>query len=276
MKRALLFLLSFCILNSLFAQWNYVSGASGPIYYAGGLVGIGTNSPGYGLDVNGSIHSSNTTYADSYSAGQAGLYVRGGSSGIKGDMIIQGYNSQAYWISGATNYLYIGGNGGTEPSQGAINIDYLGNVGIGTLNTGNGYKLAVNGTAVLDGVTVTTFSSNNPRATPWADFVFEKGYQLPSLQSVAAYIATNHHLAGIPTTAEVRKSGVDLGANQAKLLEKIEQLTLYAIDQKDRTDSLATENEKLRQITTAQDRRLTVLEQEVNSLKNMIKQNQLP
>jgi len=273
MKRTLLLLLSFCILNSLFAQWNYVSGTSGPIYYSGGLVGIGTNSPGYGLDVNGSIHSNNGIYGDTYSPGNIGVHVRGGASGVKADLVIQGYNDQAFWLTGDNGYFYIGGNGGTEPSQGAINIDLNGNVGIGTRNTTAGNKFAVNGTAVFDGVTVTTFSSNNPKTTPWADYVFEKGYQLPSLQSVAAYIAANHHLAGIPTTAEVRKSGLDLGANQAKLLEKIEQLMLYAIDQKDRTDSLATENEKLRQLTAAQDQRLTVLEQEVNSLKNMINKN---
>ncbi len=80
--------------------------------------------------------------------------------------------------------------------------------------------------------------------TPWADYVFSKYYQLPSLESIAAYIKANKHLPGIPSAAEVEKNGIDLGVNQARLLEKIEQLTLYTIELQKQVESLKTENEK--------------------------------
>lgn len=151
-----------------------------------------------------------------------------------------GTADQAWWISGSGNYLYIGGSGGVEPSKGAINIDGNGHVGIGTLNTSS-YNLNVDGTAVFDGITVKSFSGNNPKSTPWADYVFDKDYQLPSLDSLADYIKSNKHLPGIPTTEEVKKDGIDVAATEAKLLEKIEQLTLYTIELQKQIDALKAE-----------------------------------
>ncbi len=152
-------------------------------------------------------------------------------------------NWQAYWITGANGYLKIGGSGGAEPGTSAINVDYTGNVGVGTLNT-SGYKFSVAGSAVFDAVTVKSFSSTNPKGTPWADYVFDRNYQLPTLESVATYIKQNRHLPGIPTATEVEKNGLDLGATQAKLLEKIEELTLYTIELQKQVDLLKAQNEK--------------------------------
>jgi hypothetical protein len=252
MKRTVLFLLSFCILNSLFAQWNYFSGTSGPIYFNGGNVGIGTGtttSPGAALDVaSGSVLARLGLNVRTDPNSTITTYMSGPTTGTQScNMIFQANQGggNAFWLTGANYYLKIGHAGGSEAATAyPINIDYTGHVGINTLNT-SGYTFNVNGTAVFDGVTVTTFASNNPKAAPWADYVFDKGYQLPSLQSLAAYIAANHHLDGIPTTAEVQKNGLDLGANQAKLLEKIEQLTLYTIQLQQQVDSLQTANAKI-------------------------------
>lgn len=99
-----------------------------------------------------------------------------------------------------------------------------GNVGIGTNDT-KGYKLAVNGSAVFTLVKVI------PPATPWPDYVFHKTYTLRPLSEVEQFIQQNHHLPEVTPAAEVEKNGLDLGANQASLLKKIEELTLYAIEQ---------------------------------------------
>jgi hypothetical protein len=110
-----------------------------------------------------------------------------------------------------------------------IRIAPTGNVGIGVANPGT-YKLAVEGTMGARKVKVTQAS--------WSDFVFEKNYQLPSLKEVEEFIHTNKHLPGIPTTKEVEKNGLDVGDTQALLLQKIEELTLYIIQQQKEIDEL--------------------------------------
>jgi hypothetical protein len=276
MKKTLLLLLSLCALNSLFAQWNYVSGSSGPIYYNTGNVGVNTNNPGFTLDVFGTMHAGYGLITDDPIANGISAWIRGGSN-IGGNLVVQGDVAPgtawpAWWISGGSGYLKIGSNGGSEPSVSPINIDLSGHVGINTQNT-TGYTFNVNGTAVFDAVTVKSFSGNNPKGTPWADYVFDKDYQLPTLESLKVYIRQNGHLPGIPTAAEVEKNGFDLGATQAKLLEKIEQLTLYTIDLQKQADEYRDENKKLTQLVETQNQRFAALQQQIDELKKSNSKN---
>lgn len=109
-----------------------------------------------------------------------------------------------------------------------INDATAGNYMGGTLAIGTtdnkGYALAVNGSAVFTKAVV------KPNAS-WPDYVFKAGYRLPSLDSLAAYVRTNRHLPELPTAEEVQDKGVDLGNNQVLLLKKIEELTLYVMQQ---------------------------------------------
>lgn len=89
--------------------------------------------------------------------------------------------------------------------------------------------------------------------TNWSDFVFDKNYKLRSLAEVEKYINKNHHLPEIPSTEEVGKNGIDVAEMDAKLLQKIEELTLYVIEMK-------KENEK-------QNAKIEALEKENTSLK---------
>jgi hypothetical protein len=82
--------------------------------------------------------------------------------------------------------------------------------------------------------------------TVGADFVFEDDYQLMSLNDLEQQIKANKHLPGIPSAKEVEENGVSLGEMQAKLLQKIEELTLYVIDQDKKLDVLKEENEQLK------------------------------
>ncbi|CAL1516422.1 hypothetical protein [Chitinophaga sp. MM2321] len=99
-----------------------------------------------------------------------------------------------------------------------------GNVGIGTTDT-KGYKLAVNGSGIFTRLKVKSYGT-------WPDFVFDPGYQLHSLTDVEKYISLNKHLPGIPSAKEAEEEGIDLGDMNSKLLQKIEELTLYIIDMK--------------------------------------------
>ncbi|WP_417799966.1 hypothetical protein [Tenacibaculum sp.] len=97
-----------------------------------------------------------------------------------------------------------------------------GNVGVGTTTTGS-HKLAVEGSIGAREIKV--------EGSGWSDFVFEKEYELPTLKEVESHIKEKGHLKDIPSAKEVEKNGFYLGAMDAKLLQKIEELTLYTIQQ---------------------------------------------
>ena len=116
-----------------------------------------------------------------------------------------------------------------------------GNVGIGTRLAANpnGYKLAVNGTIGAKAVKVETSS------TTWADYVFLPSYRLRPLAEVESYIQAHSHLPEVPSAAEVEKNGHNLGEMDATLLKKIEELTLYLIEQNKQLQELKKGNEAL-------------------------------
>jgi hypothetical protein len=101
----------------------------------------------------------------------------------------------------------------------------------------SGCKLSVAGAIQAYDVTV-----NNT----WADYVFDSDYRLAPLTEVADYIKDHHHLPDIPSAEEVQQKGVSVGDMQAKLLAKIEELTLYMIQAEERNNRLEKENQDLR------------------------------
>jgi hypothetical protein len=113
------------------------------------------------------------------------------------------------------------------------------NIGIGTSDT-KGYKLAVAGSILTEGVKVALQSS-------WPDYVFDEHYTLENLTDLEKYINENKHLPNIPSAEIVRESGYELSAMDAKLLEKIEGLTLYLIDQNKKIEGLKREIDFLKE-----------------------------
>ncbi len=81
----------------------------------------------------------------------------------------------------------------------------------------------------------------------WADFVFSKNYQLPKLSEVENFIAKYGHLQHIPSEKEVVKEGIELGEMNRLLLQKIEELMLYSIDQDKRISKLEAQLSKFQQ-----------------------------
>ena len=96
-----------------------------------------------------------------------------------------------------------------------------GNIGIGTKNADT-WKLAVKGKIGIEEIKV---------ETDWADYVFKEGYDLPTLEKAEQHIQEKGHLINIPSAKEVAENGIQLGEMNMKLLEKIEELTLYTLKQ---------------------------------------------
>ena len=100
-----------------------------------------------------------------------------------------------------------------------------GKVLIGTSGLAIGaYSLAVNGSAIFTKAVVKLNTS-------WPDYVFDKNYTLLPLAEVEKFLHKNKHLPEVPSADEVIKNGIDLGDNQTILLKKVEELTIYLIEQ---------------------------------------------
>ncbi|SMC75262.1 hypothetical protein [Pedobacter africanus] len=191
-----------------------------------GNYGIGTFTPIGKFDVRGNAFIGTTDLV----LGSTGSFVQIDQGAIAGDTFTQ---IRAFSGGGnAVNDLILQNTGG--------------NVGIGTANP-KGYRLAVAGNMIAESVKVSL--QNN-----WPDYVFAKDYQLPTLQETEKHIKDKGHLQGIPSAAEVKANGIDLGEMNAKLLQKIEELTLHLIEQ----------NKMLK----TQQNALKVQQQEINALKS--------
>jgi hypothetical protein len=112
------------------------------------------------------------------------------------------------------------------------NLMAVGTVGIG-IAPQTGYSLAVNGGIVATSVKVEITSGGI-----FPDYVFKKDYNLRSLKEVEAYVNANSHLPEVPSAAEVAKSGINVADMDATLLKKVEELTLYMIQQQKEIEAL--------------------------------------
>ncbi len=105
------------------------------------------------------------------------------------------------------------------------------------------YGLLVKGGIMTEKIKVALASS-----TDWADYVFEPTYQqnMLSLREVEQFILEHKHLPNVPSAQEMADNGLDVTQTVAKLMEKIEELTLYAIEMDKQIKQLQTEKEELK------------------------------
>lgn len=228
-------------------------------------VGIGTTAPAYRLDVNGSINASSILINGAPFAGGGSQWITSGTSiyyNASGNVGIgtssptgklNVYNSGPTQIiignpntasggftsliagtsadSNGYGYLQAIQSSGTSLGGLILNKDG-GNVGIGTISPDA--KLAVKGQVHAQEVRVDLQGAAAP------DYVFESSYKLLSLQEVKDYISANKHLPEVPSAKEIEKNGVQLGEMNLLLLKKVEELTLYILEQEKRIKALET------------------------------------
>ncbi len=114
-------------------------------------------------------------------------------------------------------------------------------IGSGIAKTPAGYKLYVAGGMLTEKVKVALRNKSE-----WSDFVFEKGYKLAPLSEVSAFIKANGHLPGVPSADEMVSEGLDVAKMNAKLLEKVEELTLYMVNQQKQIQKLQNDNKQIK------------------------------
>ncbi|CCH02971.1 hypothetical protein FAES_4972 [Fibrella aestuarina BUZ 2] len=200
-------------------------------------VGIGTSAPARKLEVvSGTAGSSGLRLTNLTTAnpGTIATATRFLTVNAQGDVVLGSTTGarmgadEANWTAEGSNLI--------NANAGAVII------GSGIAKTPAGYRLFVKEGILTEKVKVAVANTNE-----WSDKVFEAGYNLRSLNQVEAHIKQHGHLPGVPSATEVVKEGIDVGKMDAKLLEKIEELTLYVIELKKETQALKVENARIKQ-----------------------------
>jgi hypothetical protein len=190
---------------------NYWGGNTSIGYDENGKVGIGLTAPVAKLQVNGGVDASLTTH---------GFIMAGLSNSVN---VVMDNNEIMARDNGTASTFHIQHDAGNLLLCGSG----TGQVGIGVTSDltlpDPEYLLAVDGKIISEEVRVEL-------SDDWPDYVFKADYQLKPLDELERDIEINGHLPGIPSAAVVEAEGFELGDMQRRLVEKVEELTLYILD----------------------------------------------
>lgn len=227
-------IITFLFFNTfVISDSGYVDENNNIYSHADGYVGIGTGTPasGYELTILSDTSSGALTARSQDSSNIIATFrYAGGSNGPR--VTIKGYDGATVdqaihfittQLSGNTN-IYFGDTSDTD----ILFIDTE-NGRVGVQTTSPDEALTVNGNIHAEKLTVSAVS---------ADFIFEEDYDLRSIKEVESFIKDNGHLPDIPAAKEVETNGMDVGDMNTRLLQKIEELTLYIIQQEKRITEL--------------------------------------
>ncbi len=182
-----------------------------------GNIGVGNVIPTTPLDVSGNILLRN--YQNSVGGGSTLQFSSYGANNEHPGARIRDYLDYASGADSQSRLILSSYYGGYKDELTLVN----GKIGINKINPA--YELDVNGQIHTKGILVNT--------TGFPEFVFNKNYKLKSLKEVESFIIQNYHLPELPSQRQAIKQGIDLAEMNKKLLQKVEELTLYIIE-KDR------------------------------------------
>jgi N-acetylneuraminic acid mutarotase len=169
----------------------------------------------------------------------ATLQVKRGT-GFYGTAAFEGTTYNSHFNYSTDEHTYI--RGGKNFSRVYINELNGGKVIIGNITSlPVGYRLYVEQGILTERLRVAVNNSGS-----WADYVFADDYKLMPLEEVEAYIKEHNHLPNVPSADQMVENGIDVATVDAKLMEKIEELTLYMIEMKKEMKKLANENASIK------------------------------
>jgi hypothetical protein len=211
-----------------------------------GRVGIGSSSPMDKFHVEGDV-SMHTSYPfitldNTSTSGNAGFIFE--SDGA--------YRGWLYY-NDASDHLLINAESGTGWRTDLV-IKSSGDICMGTSSPAVGYRLSINGKVACEEVLVELDAN-------WPDYVFTQDYNLMSLSDLEKNIRENNHLPGLPSAIEVEENGFHLADMQRRVLEKVEELTLYTIEQGKQIEDLKMKNNR-------QEEQIQELQQKISRLES--------
>ena len=187
-----------------------------------------------------------TSYGRQLNLGGTGINFYTSNEVAFGGAVFPTDTSLIIWSnSGANNYLVLqpswGNTGvGTYTPNAKFHVNGAILVGSNSARIATGYAVSIDGKLISEESTVMN-------STAWPDYVFEEGYQLMPLEKLKKQISIDKHLPNIPSAAVIEKEGIHLGAMSNKMMEKIEELTLYIIELHSKNVALTERLEKLEQ-----------------------------
>jgi len=209
------------------------------------LVNVQVNYDASSVDIRGIRSESVTAPGFGY-----GIEAIGGYRGVYGRANATTYTGFAYGVIGSASGsdasgtrigLYGSAFGGATnwAVYSSGNTYVSGDLRIGNTSDVPGYRLSVDGNIIAEELKVQNSSA-------WPDYVFADDYELMNLNALEDYIATEKHLPGIPSAAEIDEAeGFELGEMQRRTIEKLEELTLYIIELKKENEELKNRIETL-------------------------------
>ncbi len=241
-------------------------------YYSLSSNTTGINNVGFGYNAGQAVTTGNNNTFLGYYTGQGittggqntivGANVAGLTANLSNTVTLADGAGNIRLYSDNAGHTGIGTNTPNENAKLDVNGNiycnskvYIGTPDNNTTDQISSYALAVNGTAMFNKAKVKLYGN-------WPDYVFEEKYSLLPIAELEQYIQKNKHLPNIPSASQIEKDGIDLGANQTILLQKIEELTLYIIDQHKRIERLEKQNSQIAE-----------MQQQINELKKTAKEN---
>lgn len=191
------------------------------------FVNAATGFPSYGTVLAGG------GYETSEDGGVFQIYFPYGTTfgGLAPKIRLGLYNNLG-WSSWATMYTTANANN-AQTDWSTRNLITYGNILVGKTSQSNTtYRIDVNGSMRADKLVVNTTG---------ADYVFDSSYVLMPIDSLQSFLASKHHLPGLPSASDIKKQGIDVGESYTKLLEKIEILTRYILIQENTIKQQAQE-----------------------------------
>lgn len=235
------------IVHAVAGSW---SSSGSVIYYNDGNVGLGTNAPLAPLHIVNSSGIGKLLIGKQRGSWDFMANASSDGNGYNNMSNNAYYDDSTGWNRRETNKdSWFFGNYTTSNNSGTFNIQHVNAESSTAITTGNiktFFQINSIGDTRIDGRLAV--KEVYVKTNVWADYVFNPSYKLMPLPELEKFLNQNKHLPNIPSAKEIEGNEMSLGEMQRLQMEKIEELTLYAIQQDKKISDLEDRLEKLEKL----------------------------